>query len=178
MKIDLKGYARNQDGFTLVEVVIASAITLLVMTGLTSLVLTAVRAANIATSRIEASSQIRNFQLNAYDDFARSGVPNPSSCGTVSNQCTTEPIVLTGMQVSNATNPVALGNETVTYTWDGALFLDRAAQAGPASHVASGVKPGGFTWYVEGRTVVVNMTVTVQSYSESQTLRFWPRLNP
>jgi pantothenate synthetase len=36
-----------------------------------------------------------------------------------------------------------------------------------------------FAWYVDtNSTVVVSITVTVQSYSESETFRFYPRINP
>jgi prepilin-type N-terminal cleavage/methylation domain-containing protein len=171
-------YLRSQAGYTLVEVIIASAIGAILMGGLTSVILTSVRASNTATSRIEASSQIRSFQLFAYDDFARSSVPDPSGCGTVGDQCTTQPIDLAGQQVRNSTNPVP-APYNVSYVWDGTSFLDRQSNANPAIHAA--VHVSQFAWYVDGtspnQTVVVSMTVTVGSYSESQTLRFYPRIS-
>jgi prepilin-type N-terminal cleavage/methylation domain-containing protein len=175
-------YLRGQGGYTLVEVIIASAIGAILMGGLTSVIMTSVRAGNVASSRIETSSQIRSFQFFAYDDFARSSVPSPSGCGTVDDPCTTEPIELSGQQVqvpNNTITPVPAPYD-VSYTWDGASFLDRQSNASPAVHAAVDVTQ--FSWYVDGtapnQTVVVSMTVTVRSYSESQTLRFYPRVDP
>src|SRR5690349_2168231 len=95
-------HGRSQGGYTLVEVVIASSIGLMIMTGLTSVILTSVRAVGTATSRIQASSQIRSFEYFAYDDFARSSLPPSDGCGPAPWTC---PIVLTGTQVSNSTTP-------------------------------------------------------------------------
>lgn len=207
MKSRLLRHARSQDGFTLIELIVVSVITLLVMTGLTSVVLTSVRAGNIATGRIEASSQIRDFELRAYDDFARSGLPLPDKCaGTKDNPCTTQPITLVGKQVLNVDVPAPCSYDyKVTYIWDGAAFLDRSVAGDlsglcsnpipsspsppPASHLATGVS--AFSWYLDGmppnQTVVVSLTVTSpwpqpqpppQSYSESQTFRFFPRISP
>lgn len=167
-------HARRQDGFTLVEVVISAAIGAILMAGLTSVIVTSVRATNIATSRIEASSQIRSFQFFAADDFARSGLPSSDGC-TLNSPCT-RAIVLVG-------RTSALDPYQVTYRWDGArFFLDREV-GNSTHHVATRVKD--FSWYIDGsppnQTVVVNLKVTVQvmaqdSYSEFQTLRFYPRL--
>ena len=90
MKTDLHRYVRSQAGYTLVELMIASAIGLIVMTGLTSVVLTSVRAASTAQSRVEASSQIRSFQSGAYEDFALSGVPTLTNCAPASPPPCTE----------------------------------------------------------------------------------------
>jgi hypothetical protein len=81
--------------------------------------------------------------------------------------------VLIGYQVSNST-PVPATFQ-VTYTWDkDAGFLDRAVARGSTAHAATDVS--AFSWYVDANsTVVVNMTVTVQAYSQSQTFRFYPR---
>lgn len=176
MKATLKRYVRSQGGYTLVELVIASALGLFVMTGLTSVVLTSWRAGTTATSRIEASGQIRNFQFEAYDDFALSGVPSLSSCAPDSAPpCT---ITLSGSIFSSSTGPVPVSYQ-VTYTWDGAN-VDRQAGSNPPNHAASSVT--AFSAYIDGtvphQTVVVTMTVTVQSYAETQTLRFFPRVNP
>jgi prepilin-type N-terminal cleavage/methylation domain-containing protein len=193
VKRGLKRLARSQEGFTLIELIITSALGVLVLTGLTSVVLTSVRAGSVATSRIEASGQIRNFELRAYDEFAHAGVPTPNGCGTQINPCTTQPIVLAGLQVTNSTPPVPAA-DSVSYTWDGAAFLDRRVGINAPTHVATNVT--AFSWYVTGAaphpTVVVSLTVTVplpggtgpaaaflgDPYSESQTLNFYPRVNP
>ena len=175
MKLDARRYVRSQGGFTLIEVIIASAIGLMVMTALTSVVLTSVRAASVATGRVEASSQIRAFEQRAYDDFAHSGIP--SSCPTPPP---TVCIVLTGLQASNSPTPAA-AQTSVMYTWDGVTtFLDRQSATGAVTHIATGLT--SFSWYVDGtapyQTVVVSLTVTVSNYSESQTFRFYPRVTP
>jgi hypothetical protein len=141
--------------------------------------LTTWRAGTTATSRIEASGQIRNFQFKAYDDFALSNLPIPSGCpGTSVSPCTT-PIVLLGVQASNAANP-AISAYQVTYTWDGSNLLLRQVNGNPAVEAATGVT--AFSWYLDGsgshQTVVVTISVTVQSYTETQTFRFFPRVNP
>src|SRR5260370_1300407 len=128
-------YLKGQDGYTLVEVIIASALGVLLMSALTSVVLTSWRGAMIATSRVEASGQIRNFEFFAYDDFARSNVPSGSGCVQAA-PCTTQPLVLNGYQVSNSTAIPAFFQ--VTYTWDGAAFLDRTVAAtGATRHAAT-----------------------------------------
>jgi len=168
-------YWKSQGGFTLVEVLIASAIGALLMAALTSVVLTSWRAATIASSRVEASSEVRNFEYYAYDDFARSAVPNSGSCIPAS-PCTTTPLALHGYRVSNSV-PVP-SSFSVTYAWDGSQYLDRTiSSTGATEHMATDVTR--FQWYVDtNATVVVSMTVTVQAYSESQTFRFYPKLNP
>lgn len=179
MKRSTWRYARSQAGYTLLEVVIASAIGAILMTALTSVILTSVTANNTATSRIEASGQIRNFEFFAYDDFAHGSMPAPTGCGTVSNQCSMQALVLSGPQVDNSLTPVGT---QVSYTWDGSEFLDRQVGADPSTAIHAATNVTGFSWYVDGeapyQTVVVILTVKVQSYSESQTLRFYPRVNP
>ena len=176
MNADLRRYAKSQSGYTLIELLIASAIGLIVMTGLASVVLTTWQAGNIATSRVEASSQIRSFQFDAYDDFALSGVPTLTNCAPASPPpCT---IALSGVQASNSATPIpsAYG---VTYTWDG-TNVDRQIGSNAAVHAATGVT--AFAATIAGtaphETVVVTMTVKVQSYAETQTLQFYPRVNP
>src|SRR6267143_1037220 len=73
---------RRQAGFTLIEVVIASALGLMVMGALTSVVLTTVLSDNIASARVQASAQVRNLQFASYDDFVHARAPVPSGCGT------------------------------------------------------------------------------------------------
>jgi prepilin-type N-terminal cleavage/methylation domain-containing protein len=177
MKRGIGTYARSQKGYTLVEVVITCAIGAVLMSALTSVVLTSFRAATVATSRIEASGQIRNFQFYAYDDFAGSGIPDPSTCAAPPASCS---IVLSGTQVSNSSTPTP-SPYSVTYSWNGAAGtpLDRTI-GGNSKHVATSVI--AFSWSIDGstpfRTLVVNLTVKVQDYSESQTWRFYPRVNP
>ncbi len=164
-----------QGGYTLVELLIASALGALLMTALTSVVLTSWRASMIAAGRVEASSEVRNFEIYAYDDFARSTVPGGGGCAPAS-PCTTQPLTLTGFQVSNGT-PVP-ASYSVSYTWDGSAFLDRSVSgSGVSRHTASDVT--GFSWYVDtNSTVVITLTVTVNTYSESETFRFHPQMNP
>ena len=170
MKAEVRRYARSQGGYTLIELLVASAIGLFVMTGLTSVVLTSWRAATTATSRIETSAQIRTFQFRAYDDFALSGDPVISSCASTDPPpCT---ITLSGLQVSDSS--LVPANVVVTYTWDG-TNVDRQVGSN-TSHAATNVT--AFTATATGQTIVVTLTVTVQNYSETQTLRFNPRVNP
>lgn len=175
VRTPLKRYLTSQGGFTLVEVIVASAIGTLLMVGLTSVVLTSVRAVTVANSRVEASSQIRSFEFFAYDDFARSAVPPSQACGNSPWTC---PIVLNGLQAA-APNPDLASSLQVTYLWDsGRQVILRQVGANMATLVAIDVS--SFSWYLQpyqGRNaVVVNLTVTVQSYSEYQALQFFPRL--
>lgn len=176
----MKPAMNGQGGFTLVELLIASALSVIVLTGLTSVVLTSSRAAITATDRVTASSQVRSFEFYAYDDFALSQLPVPAGCAaTAASPCTTQPIVLQGLQASNSNLPT-LSSYKVTYTWDGSSTLDRQAGSGPPRHAATGVT--AFGWYISGsaphQTVVVTMSVTVDSYVETQSLQFYPRVNP
>lgn len=175
MKSRLGSYARSQGGYTLIEVVIASAIGAILMSALTSVILTSVGAANVATSRVEASSQIRNFEFFAYDDFARSPMPSPNGCvgGPPPTQCT---IALAGFQASNSPTPVT-APYPVTYSWDVTTgFLDRVVGTNPAIHAATNVIAFSYSDDAPTRTVVVSLTVKVQSYTEYQTFRFYPRV--
>lgn len=171
MKPDL----RSQNGYTLIEVIITAALAALLMSALSSVILTAVRAVDTATSRVEASSQIRGFEYFAYEDFADAGLP-AAAC-TQASPCTTQPLVLTGIKASNSVAP-SFSQYQVTYVWDGSSNLDRQiASTGSVIHAATGVS--AFTWFVDtNATVVVNLTVTVGSYSESQAFRFRPQVNP
>jgi prepilin-type N-terminal cleavage/methylation domain-containing protein len=176
MSTDLRRYAKSQGGYTLIEVIVAAAIGALVMTGLTSVVLTSSRAAGIATSRIEASAQVRNFEWDAYGDFALSGTPVISSCARSDPPpCS---ITLSGLQASNSTTPIPV-NYTVTYTWDGSN-VDRKIGSNPTVHAATNVTAFSavLTGATPNQTVVVTLTVTLQAYAQTQALRFYPRLNP
>lgn len=180
MKVPPRSYFRSQSGYTLIEVIITSLIGMVVMSALTSVVLTTWRANTTATSRVEASSQIRNFQLRAYEDFARSRLPAIAGCGaSQGNPCTTTPVSVTGLQVNDPAK-LSVSPYTVSYAWDGVRFLDRQAANDPPKHIATNVS--GFSWYVDGNTVVVNVTITIKDlqsnpvYSESQVLRFYPRV--
>jgi prepilin-type N-terminal cleavage/methylation domain-containing protein len=173
---------RRQAGYTLIELIVASAIGLLVMVALTSVVLTSVLATDTATSRVEASAQIRNFQLTAYDDFALSQPPNPVGCGTKASPCTTQDMLLQGDRM-----PIAPGSPpppyAVRYAWDPNQHLITRFVGASSRVAASNVK--SYSWYLD-RTgahpvVVVSMTVTAASfystsYAESQTLLFYPRV--
>lgn len=176
---------RRQAGFTLIELIIATAIGLMVMGALTSVVLTSAQAATTATARLEASAQIRDLQLSANDDFVLSAPPTPSTCGIPTKPpCTTQPLVLKGDQMQNAgTTATAY---TATYVWDSSRRVVTRQVAAGSRVVSRNVT--AFTWYVDSTgaypTVVVSTTVTITpytwgpltSYSESQTLRFYPRV--
>ena len=163
----------SQGGFTLVELIIALAIGALLMVALTSVVLTSWRASNIATGRVDASAQLRNFEFFAYDDFTRSALPSAGGC-VPGSPCST-PLTVSGYQVSNQV-PVPSPVQ-ITYAWDGSSLLDRTLSGGSTVHAAIDVT--AFSWYVDtNATIVVNLTVTVQNYSESQSFRFLPRVNP
>lgn len=173
--------ARSQQGFTLVELLVASVVGLIVMTALTSVVFTSWRGWLTAAGRVEASSQIRSFESLAHDDFTQSGMPPvPSGCvATQASPCTVQAIALTGSRATNAPNPAVNVNYHVTYVWDGKSNLDRIVGGNAPVHAATGVT--GFSWYLAGtgshETVVVTLSVTEQSYTETQTLQFYPRLN-
>lgn len=163
--------AGRQGGYTLVEVVIACSIGALLMAALTSVILTSVRAVSTASSRVVASGEIRSFEFFAHDDFASSSLPiacpwRPSTC-----------LVLNGFQASNSSIPSVVPYRII-YSWDGSAFLDRQVGGGPPEHVATDVT--SFSWYIDGvspkQTCVIIVTVTVASYAESQTLRFYPQL--
>lgn len=172
---------KGQAGFTLVELIVATAIGTLVMGALVSIVLTVSISSNIATTRADASAQIRNFQLAAYDDLALSSAPTGSGCGTASNPCTSQPIVLQGMRVPNQVTG-SPGNYSVTYTWSPDT-KEVTRQAGTSSRTVTR-DVTGFSWYVDTSgdhpVVVVILTVTEStynaSYSETQTFRFLPRV--
>ncbi|HKW07667.1 MAG TPA: type II secretion system protein [Candidatus Dormibacteraeota bacterium] len=167
--------ANLQSGYTLVEVIIALAIGALLMVALTSVIFSAVRASAVATSRVQASAEIRNFEYYAYDDFARSQAPSSGVC-TQASPCTTQALTLTGIQVSNTTpQPHTV---TVSYIWDGTSNLDRSVGGGgPSRHTATDVT--AFDWYVDANsTVVVSISVTVGTYTETSTFRFYPRMSP
>jgi prepilin-type N-terminal cleavage/methylation domain-containing protein len=166
-----------QAGFTLIELLIATAIGLVVMSALTSVVFTTYQANKIATSRVEASGEIRNFQQLAYDDIALSSLPpSPAGCGTSAQPCSQEPIRLQGC---NGSNPSAPQSRSVLYTWNsGTQLIDRQVGGVSVGPAASDVT--GFSWYLDGATpnptVVATITVTVGTSTQTQTLRFYPRV--
>lgn len=172
---------RSQGGFTLIELIVATAIGLIVMSAMTSVVLTSVLGDNAATGRVEASAQIRTFQLMAYDDFALSRPPAAAGCGTKAAPCTTQAMTLAGLRMPNQVSAAAVPF-SATYTWNSSTqTITRSVGAGSqvaASSVTS------YSWYVDSSAkpvVVVTLTVTVATYNatyaESQTLLFYPRVN-
>ena len=179
MKADRR---RSQAGFTLVEMLVATAIGAIVLGAVTSIVVTTVISANVATSRVDATTQVRNFQLNAYDDMTRSTLPAPSGCGTAVSPCTTQPLVLAGSRM-----PAGGGTPspyTVIYTWDPSQdVVVRQVSGGLSRTIASGVT--SYSWYIDSAathpTIVVSLTITVNtynaSYNESQSFRFYPRVS-
>lgn len=175
--------ARSQGGFTLIELIIASAMGLVVMSALTSVVFTTYQADQMATSRVNAAGQIRSFQQTAYGDFATSSVPTtPGGCGTLAQPCAQgQAIILHGCAwVSNPALPDggSWQARTVTYGWDStAQVVNRTVSPAPPHVSATGVP--ALSWYVDsaaGQTVVVTITATAGTYSQSQTMRFYPRV--
>jgi prepilin-type N-terminal cleavage/methylation domain-containing protein len=172
---------KSQAGFTLVEVIIATALGLIVLGALTSIVVTTVLASNTATGRIQASSQIRNFQLTAYDDFVLARIPVPAGCGTSGSPCTTQDLVLQGSRVANQVGSVG-APALVRYVWDSSR-QEVTRYSGTSSRVAA-TNVSAYAWYIDRSgaqpTVVVSLTVTVAAfnttYSESQTFLFYPRV--
>lgn len=172
---------QSQAGYTLVEVLVATAIGAIVIGAVTSIVVTTAMATNVTTSHVDATTQIRDFQLNAYDDFTRSAMPVASGCVSFVTRCST-PMTLIGSRMPNQVGGAA-APYTVTYTWDPIQQLVvRQVSGGASRTVASGVT--SYSWYVDSSaahpTVVVNLTVTVNtynaSYSETQAFRFYPRV--
>ena len=180
MKASLVKAIRDQRGFTLIEVLVASAIGVVVMGALTSVVLTSYRGWMVAAGRVEASAQVRSFEFDAYDDFAQSTVPATNGCGTsAANPCSTQPIVLVGTRAANAQNPALTYGFTVQYAWNQSTGdLDRVVNGGAPVHAATEVT--NFSWYLQTagqrQTVIVNMTVVERNYVETQTLQFYPRI--
>ena len=178
---ELAARRKRQAGLTLIELIIATTLGLLVLGALTSVVVTMMMADNTASGRIQASSQVRNYQFAADDDFVLARPPVAPGCGTATAQCTTQDLVLTGARPPTSADapPVMY---TVRYAWDPSLQVV-TRYAGTASRVvASNVT--AYSWYVDRTglypTVVVSITVTIPSYnatySSSQTLRFYPRI--
>jgi prepilin-type N-terminal cleavage/methylation domain-containing protein len=174
---------RRQAGFTLIELLIASVLGLMVLSALTSVVLTTSVATNTAYGRIEASSQVRTFQLTAYDDFAMATAPAPSGCGTQAMPCTTQEMVLRGLRVPNLANGVA-APYVVRYSWDStADVVTRYSITDGSSRVAAN-HVTVYSWYIDRSgsrpSVVISLTVTIPSYnasySQSQTFRFSPQV--
>ena len=183
---ELAARRRRQSGFTLIELLIATTLGLLVLGALTSLVVTMMVADNTAAGRIEASSQVRDFQLAAYEDFVLARTPTSPGCGTAANQCTTQTLVLIGEQAPTSGQPVP---DTIRYEWyPSTQTVTRQADDanGTSTRIVSS-DVTAYSWYVDNTgaptqapTVVISLTVTIPSYnatySESQTFRFYPRI--
>jgi prepilin-type N-terminal cleavage/methylation domain-containing protein len=170
---------RMQGGFTLIELLVASVIGLIIMTGLTSVVLTTYRASQTASNRVEAAGEIRSFEQTAYGDFAASSLPVPPvGCGSSSSPCSHDPIQLQGCMMTNSITP-SPQPRLVTYTWPlGSTAVDRTIGGGSSNPAASGVT--GFSWYLDGtspnQSVVLALTVQIGALTQSQTMRFHPRV--
>jgi type II secretory pathway pseudopilin PulG len=172
---------RRQAGFTLIELVIATALGVLVLGAMASVVVTTTMADNTARARIEASTQVRSFQAFADDDFVLARAPAPSGCGTSGNPCTTQDLLLQGSRVPNVIGGLA-APYTVRYAWDAGQQKVTRYTGASSVIVASNVT--AYSWYVDRSsakpTVVVRMTVTVvtynATYSQSQTFLYSPRI--
>jgi prepilin-type N-terminal cleavage/methylation domain-containing protein len=186
MRVHVQACRNRQGGFTLVELIVATAIGLVVMAGLTSLMFTAYRADRQATSRVEAAGEIRSFQQSAIRDFALSALPGvPATCGTQIQPCTQDPIQLNGCSISSTDGTTFVWqSRTVTYSWSSATeVVSRGVGSEPTIPTATNVS--AFSWYVDGtppdQSVVVTIAVTVDwavntPYTQSQILRFYPRV--
>ena len=167
----------GQAGFTLIELLVATTIGVVLLTALGSVVLTTYRADQTAIARTEVAGEIRNFQQNAYDDFASSFAPStPAECGTAAQPCTDSQITLVGCMPSTSYS-VPSAKRTVNYQWS-SVTTSVVRQVGAAS-VPAASNVTAFSWYVDttngGPTVVVSMTVQIQAISQSQTMQFYPR---
>ena len=168
-----------QAGFTLIELLVASAIGLIIMSALTSVVLTTYRASQSASTRVEAAGEIRTFEQAAYGDFATSSLPiPPGGCGSSSSPCVHDPIQLHGCKMTNSVTP-SLQPSTVAYAWPlGSNSVDRKVGGVSVNPAAAGVT--AFSWYLDGtapnQSVVVALTVQMGAVTQSQTMRFYPRV--
>jgi prepilin-type N-terminal cleavage/methylation domain-containing protein len=168
-----------QAGFTLIELIVASAIGLIIMSALTSVVLTTYRASQAASSRVEAAGEIRTFEQNAYGDFATSSLPvPPGGCGSSSSPCIHDPIQLQGCKMTNSITP-SPQPRAVTYAWPlGSSSIDRKVGGVTSNPAAAGVT--AFSWYLDGtvpnQSVVITLRVQVGAITQSQTMRFLPRV--
>lgn len=187
MKGTVSAPRNAQAGFTLIELIIATAIGLVVMTGLTSLVFTAYRADRQATTRVEVAGQIRTFEQSAFRDFSMSSLPQaPPTCGTQAAPCTQDPIQLSGCSISSIDGGATYQwqSHRVAYTWHNTTqVVTRDVGSGVTFPAASDVS--AFSWYVDGtspnQSVVVTIAVTVNwaqnsPYTQSQVLKFYPRV--
>ena len=161
----------GQAGFTLIELIITLALSALLMGVLVSVFLTTTRAIDSATGRVEASGQVRTFESFAYEDFTGSAVSDFGSGCTSTTPCSTG-VTLTEVPIANPTQ-----RYTVTYAWDQTNQVLNRTVGGVARHAASNVT--GFEWYIDAnQSVVISLSITVNSYTQSQTFRFYPRRNP
>jgi prepilin-type N-terminal cleavage/methylation domain-containing protein len=168
-----------QAGFTLIELLVASAVGLIIMSGLTSVVLTTYRASQTASTRVEAAGEIRTFEQTAYGDFATSSLPvPPGGCGSSSSPCIHDPIQLQGCKMTNLATPSPQAS-ALTYVWPlGSSTVNRTVGGVPVNAAAAGVT--AFSWYLDGtapnQSVVVALTVQMGAVTQSQTMRFYPRV--
>ena len=187
MKSPIRSPKNRQAGFTLIELIIATAIGLVVMAGLTSIMFTAYRADRQATSRVEAAGQIRTFEQSASRDFALSSMPPaPPTCGTQATPCSQDPIQLSGCSITSNDGGAThvWQSHKVTYTWSNTTqVVTRDVGSGVTFPAASDVT--AFTWFLDGtspnQSVVVTIAVTVNwaqnsPYTQSQVLRFFPQV--
>jgi prepilin-type N-terminal cleavage/methylation domain-containing protein len=174
----------SQAGFTLIELLVATTLGVVILTALTSVVLTTYRADQTAIARTEVAGEIRNFQQYAYDDFVSSVAPStPAGCGTAAQPCTDSQITLVGC-LPSTNYSVPSVKRTVKYAWSsGTSSIVRTVH--DPLHPKDTVVPAAsnvtaFTWYIDSSngtqsSVVVSLTVQIQSISQSQTMRFYPR---
>jgi prepilin-type N-terminal cleavage/methylation domain-containing protein len=168
---------RGEAGFTLVEVLIASTISVLVMSGATMLLYTFYISNFIANSRLQTSGQIRNFQLAFNDDavLASSSICPATPCDNLTT------LKLEGCRFSRGDpSPSNPSRFTAVYKW----WPPTTSSPGTVSRTVGGStiqvarNVPGFTADVAGdNSVTVTLTVQDSSkrYSQTQTLYFHPR---
>jgi prepilin-type N-terminal cleavage/methylation domain-containing protein len=162
---------RSQAGYTLVEMILALGIGTMLIAGTALLLWTMFTANHTSDVRLQASAQIRNFQLAFHDDVVLNNRPVSitGNC-TPPGPCT---ISLSGSRFNQgASGPGAF---SVTYSYSSGTVTRQVSGAG-ATEVAKNVArfcPG----VSAGNVVTVNLTAqdSLGAYSETQTLKFDPR---
>jgi hypothetical protein len=158
----------------MVEFILAAGISALLAAAMVQVLFTVYGANHTSDSRLQASAQIRNFQLAFHDDLVLA-----ASLTACANPCTT--LTISGNRLNqNATSPCAF---SVTYTFTAPSGTNpyvpgkvTRTVSGRSIDVARNVP--SLTFYVAtDNTVTGNITVqdSSRSYSETQSLLFHPR---
>ncbi|MFN2463428.1 MAG: type II secretion system protein J [Candidatus Dormibacteria bacterium] len=163
--------ALSQGGFTLVEMIIATAVSSILLAGISVLVFTNFSASTIAAQRLQASGQLQNFQVAFYRDAALDNTATNRSPIIAAAPCD---VVLAGRRrdAGGTTNT----SYSVEYKLSGSDI--RRTVAATTSTVARNVKLFTCALQSDGTfQVVISAQDTTGSYTQSQTFRFYPRGN-